>query len=35
MPLFDNKLFTKNLEKAYKQMYRRKIDNLEPDHILI
>ena len=35
MPLFDNKLFTKNLENAYKKMFKRKIDNLEPDHIYL
>ncbi len=34
-PLFNNNLFTKNLEKAYNKIYKRKIDNLEPDHIYI
>ena len=33
--LFDNKLFTGNLEKAFKEIYKRKINNLEPDHIYI
>jgi len=33
--LFDNKLFTQNLEKAFKEIYKRKINNLEPDHIYI
>ncbi len=35
MSLFDNKLFTKNLEKAYQKMFKRKVDNLEPDHIYL
>ena len=34
-PLFNNNLYTKNLEKAYEKIYKRKIDNLEPDHIYI
>jgi len=34
-PLFNNNLFTKNLEKAFKEIYKRKIENLEPDHIYI
>ncbi len=34
-PLFNNNLYVKNLEKAYEKMYKRKIDNLEPDHIYI
>ena len=34
-PLFNNNLFTKNLEKAFKEIYKRKIENLEPDHIYL
>ena len=33
--LFNNKLFTENLEKAFKEIYKRKINNLEPNHIYI
>ena len=32
-PLFNTKLFTKNLESAYTQMYERHHKGLEPDHI--
>jgi protein O-GlcNAc transferase len=32
-PLYDTKLFTKNIESAYKQMYYRHHKGLEPDHI--
>ena len=32
-PLYDTKLFTKNLESAYTQMYERHHEGLEPDHI--
>jgi predicted O-linked N-acetylglucosamine transferase (SPINDLY family) len=34
-PLFNTKLFTKNLEAAYTQMYERHHKGLEPDHIYI
>ena len=34
-PLFDTPLFTKNLEKAYTQMYERYQADLEPDHIWV
>lgn len=32
-PLFDTPLFTKNLESAFKKMYERYQQGLEPDHI--
>ena len=32
-PLYDTKLFTKNLESAYTQMYERHHKGLKPDHI--
>ena len=32
-PLFDTPLFTKNIESAYRIMYERYHDGLEPDHI--
>ncbi len=35
MPLFNTKLFTKNLESAYRQMYERYQSNLTPDHIFV
>ena len=34
-PLFDTKLFTKNLESAYTEMYERYHKGLEPDHIYV
>jgi predicted O-linked N-acetylglucosamine transferase (SPINDLY family) len=34
-PLFNTKLFTKNLEAAYTQMHERHHKGLEPDHIYI
>ena len=34
-PLYDTKLFTKNLESAYKQMYDRNQKGLRPDHIYV
>jgi predicted O-linked N-acetylglucosamine transferase (SPINDLY family) len=34
-PLFNTKLFTKNLEAAYTQMYERHHKGLEPDHIYV
>jgi predicted O-linked N-acetylglucosamine transferase (SPINDLY family) len=34
-PLFDTPLFTKNLEKAYAQMYERYQADLGPDHIFV
>ena len=34
-PLFDTPLFTKNLEKAYTQMYERYQADVEPEHITI
>jgi predicted O-linked N-acetylglucosamine transferase (SPINDLY family) len=34
-PLYDTKLFTKNLESAYTQMYERYHQGLEPDHIYV
>ena len=34
-PLFDTPLFTKNLESAYRQMYERYHEGLEPDHIYV
>ena len=34
-PLYDTKLFTKNLESAYTMMYGRFYQGLEPDHIYV
>ena len=34
-PLYDTKLFVKNIESAYTQMYERHHKGLEPDHIYI
>ena len=34
-PLYDTKLFTKNLESAYTQMYEKYHNGLEPDHIYV
>jgi len=34
-PLYDTKLFTKNLESAYTMMYDRYLQGLEPDHIYV
>ena len=34
-PLFDTKLFAKNIESAYKLIYKRYEDGLEPDHIYV
>jgi len=34
-PLYDTKLFTKNLESAYTQMYERYHEGLKPDHIYV
>jgi predicted O-linked N-acetylglucosamine transferase (SPINDLY family) len=34
-PLYDTKLFTKNLESAYTEMYERYHKGLEPDHIYV
>ena len=34
-PLYDTKLFTKNLESAYTQMYERHHKGLKPDHIYV
>ena len=34
-PLYDTKLFTKNLEIAYTQMYERYHQGLKPDHIYV
>lgn len=34
-PLFDTPLFTKNLESAFKKMYERHQQGLEPDHIVV
>jgi predicted O-linked N-acetylglucosamine transferase (SPINDLY family) len=34
-PLFDTKLFTKNIESAYKQIYDRSRKGQEPDHIYV
>jgi protein O-GlcNAc transferase len=34
-PLYDTKLFAKNLESAYKIMYERHHQGLEPDHIYV
>jgi predicted O-linked N-acetylglucosamine transferase (SPINDLY family) len=34
-PLYDTPLFTKHLESAYKKMYERYREGLEPDHIYV
>jgi len=34
-PLYDTKLFTKNLESAYTMMYERHHQGLDPDHIYV
>jgi len=34
-PLYDTKLFAKNIESAYTQMYERHHQGLEPDHIYV
>ena len=34
-PLYDTKLFAKNIESAYTQMYERHHKGLEPDHIYV
>ena len=34
-PLFNTNLFTKNLEKAYKIIYTRHLNNLSPENIEI
>jgi protein O-GlcNAc transferase len=34
-PLYDTKLFTKNLESAYTMMYDRYQQDLDPDHIYV
>ena len=34
-PLFNTKLFTKHIESAYTQMYKKYIKNEKPDHIKI
>ena len=34
-PLYDTKLFTKNLESAYTMMYDRYHQGLDPDHIYV
>jgi len=34
-PLYDTKLFVKNLESAYTTMYERHHEGLEPDHIYV
>jgi len=34
-PLYDTKLFTKNLESAYTMMYDRYQQGLDPDHIYV
>tara|TARA_B110000037_G_scaffold105766_1_gene122932 strand:- start:730 stop:1272 length:543 start_codon:yes stop_codon:yes gene_type:complete len=34
-PLYDTPLFTKHLESAYKKMYDRYNEGLEPDHIYV
>jgi len=34
-PLFDTKLFTKNIEAAYAAMYARHQAGLAPDHIVV
>ena len=34
-PLYNTKLFVKNLESAYTKMYERHHEGLEPDHIYV
>ena len=34
-PLYDTKLFTKNLESAFTQIYERHHKGLQPDHIYV
>jgi predicted O-linked N-acetylglucosamine transferase (SPINDLY family) len=34
-PLYDTPLFTRHLESAYKTMYNRHHEGLEPDHIYV
>jgi predicted O-linked N-acetylglucosamine transferase (SPINDLY family) len=34
-PLYNTKLFVKNLESAYTTMYERHHEGLEPDHIYV
>ena len=34
-PLYNTKLFTKNLESAYTEMYERCHQGLDPDHIYV
>jgi len=34
-PLYDTKLFTKNLESAYTMIYERHHQDLGPDHIYV
>jgi hypothetical protein len=34
-PLFDTELFTKNIEAAYSEMYKRHQSGLAPDYIAI
>ncbi len=34
-PLYNTQLFTQHLEVAYKMMYQRYYDNLDPDHIYV
>lgn len=34
-PLFDTKRYTRNLESAYREMWRRHEDGLAPDHITV
>jgi predicted O-linked N-acetylglucosamine transferase (SPINDLY family) len=34
-PLYDTQRFTKNIEAAYKEMYKRYRDDLPPDHIYV
>ena len=34
-PLYDTKLFAKNIESAYREMYERHQKGLKPDHIYV
>ena len=34
-PLFNTKLFTKHIESAYTEMYKKYLKNKKPDHIII
>jgi len=34
-PLYDTKLFAKNIESAYTQIYKRHHEGLDPDHIYV